>query len=77
MLASKSSSHIDILPIYLAHKVAFILTPFILNIINIYLNSGIVYNEGIPSSLKHTIIKPIRKKPRLDIKCLSNVRPIS
>ena len=44
------------------------LTPFILNIINISLNSGI-----IPTSLKHAIIKPILKKPGLDIECLSNL----
>ena len=38
-------------------------------IINIYLHSGIV-----PSPLKHAIIKPILKKPGLDIECLSNYR---
>ena len=72
MLASKSSSPIDPLPLSLFHKLAFILTPFILNIINISLHSGIV-----PSSLKYAIIKPILKKPGLDIECLSNYRPIS
>ena len=69
MLASKSSSPIDPFPISLFHKFAFILTPFILNIINISLYSGIV-----PSSLKHAIIKHILG---LDIECLSNYRPIS
>ena len=53
-------------------KLAFILTPFILNIINISLHSGIV-----PSSLKHAIIKTILKKQGLDIEYLSNYRPIS
>ena len=72
MLAIKSSSPIDPLPLSLFQKIAFILTPFIFNIINISLHSGIV-----PSSLKHAIIKPILKKPGLDIKCLSNYRPIS
>ena len=72
MLASKSSSPIGPLPLSLFHKLALILTPFILNIINISLHTGIV-----PSSLKHTIIKPILKKPGLDIECLSNYRPIS
>ena len=72
MLASKSSFPIDPLPLSLFHKLAFILTPFIFNIINISLHSGI-----IPSSLKHSIIKPILKKPGLDIECLSNYRPIS
>ena len=72
MLASKSSSPIDPLPLSLFHKLAFILTPFIFNIINISLHSGIV-----PSSLKHAIIKPILKKQGLDIECLSNYRPIS
>ena len=72
MLASKSSSPIDPLPLYLFHKLAFILTPFILNIINISLHTGIV-----PSYLKHAIIKPILNKPGLDIECLSNYRPIS
>ena len=62
MLASKSSSPIDPLPLSLFHKLAFILTPFILNIINISLHSGIV-----PSSLKHKIIKPILNKQGLDI----------
>ena len=57
MLDSKSSSPIDPLPLSL-----FILTQFILNIINISLQSGIV-----PSYLKHAIIKPILKKPGLDI----------
>ena len=51
MLASKSSSPIDPLPLSLLHKLTFILTPFILNIINISLRYGIV-----PSSLKHAII---------------------
>ena len=72
MLASKSSSPIDPLPLSLFHKLAFILTPFILYIINISLYSGIV-----PSYLKHAIIKPILKKPGLDIECLSNYRLIS
>ena len=49
-----------------------LLTPFIFNIINISLDSGIV-----PSSLKHAIIKPILKKLGLDIECLSKYRPIS
>ena len=72
MLAYKLSSPIDTLPIFLFHKLAFILTPFILNSITISLDSGIV-----PSSLKHAIIKPILKKPGLDIECLYNYRPIS
>ena len=72
MLASKSYYPIDPLPLSLFHKLAFILTPFIFNIINISLHSG-----SIPSSLKHAIIKPIIKKPGLDIGCLSNYRPIS
>ena len=72
MLASKSSSPIDPLPLSIFHKLSFILTQFILNIINISLNSVIV-----PSSLKHAIIKHILKKPGLDIECLSNYRPIS
>ena len=57
MLASKSSSPIDSLPLSLFHKIAVILTQFIFNIINISLHSGIV-----PSSLKHAIIKPILKQ---------------
>ena len=72
MLASKSSSPIDPLPLSFFHKLAFILTTFILNIINISLHSGIVL-----SSLKHAIIKPILKKPGLDIECLSSYRQIS
>ena len=72
MWASKSYSPIDPLLRSLFHKLAFILTPSILNIINISLNSGIV-----PSSLKHDIIKSILKKPGLDIECVSNYRPIS
>ena len=72
ILASKSSSPLDPLLLTLFHKLALIVTPFILNIINISLNSGIV-----PSSLKHAIIKPILKKLGMDIECLSNYRPIS
>ena len=72
MLASKSSSPIDPLPLSLFHKLAFILIPFIFNIINISLHSGIV-----PSSLKHAIIKPILKKSGLITECLSNYRPQS
>ena len=72
MLAYKSSSPIDTLPLSLFHKIDFILTPFILNIIKYF--SPIWY---LPSSLKHAIIKPILNKPRLDIECLSNYRPIS
>ena len=51
LMASKSSSPIDPLPLSLFYKLAFTLTPFILNIINISLHSSIV-----PSSLKHAII---------------------
>ena len=51
MLDSKSSSPIIPLHISLFHKLDLILTPFIFNIINISLHSGIV-----PSSLKHAII---------------------
>ena len=72
MLTYKSSSPIDPLSLYIFHAIDFILTPFILNIIIISLHSGIV-----PSSLKNAIIKPILKKPGLDIECLSNYRPIS
>ena len=72
ILASKSFSHIEPLPLSIFHKLGFILTPFILNIINISLHSSIVH-----SSLKYAIIKPILKKPGLDIECLSNYRPIS
>ena len=42
ILASKSSSPIGPLPLSLFHKLAFILAPFIFNIINISLHSGIV-----------------------------------
>ena len=70
MLASKSSSSIDPLPLSIFHKLAFILTLFIFNIINSSLHYDI-----LPSSLKHAIIKPILKKPGLDIECLSNYRP--
>ena len=69
MLASKSSYHIDPLPLFFFIS---LLTLFILNIINIFLYSGIV-----PSYLKHDIMKLILKKPGLDIECLSNYRPIS
>ena len=64
VLAYKSSSPIDPLPLFLFISLLFyfILTPFILNIINISLHSGI-----LPSSLKHAIIKPILKKPGLDM----------
>ena len=54
MLASNSSSPIDPLPLSIFHKLDFILTPFILNIIDISLHSSIE-----PSSLKLAIIKPI------------------
>ena len=72
MLASKSSSPIDPLLLSIFLKLAFILTLFILNIINISLYSGIV-----PSTLKNYIIKPILKKPGLDIEYLSNYIQIS
>ena len=55
MLASKSYYPIDPLPLSFFHKLSFILTPFILNIINNSLHSCIVH-----SSLKHAILKPIR-----------------
>ena len=58
--------------LYLFFISLLLLTPSIFNIINISLYSGIV-----PSSLKHAIIKPILKKPGLDIECLPNYRPIS
>ena len=71
MLASKSSSPIDPLPLSLVHKLALILTPFIFNIINISLHSGIV-----PSSL-YCYNKTYSEESGLDIECLSNYRPIS
>ena len=75
VLASKSSSPFDTLRLPLSHFHKLhnvILTPIVLNIINISLHSGIA-----PSSLKHAIIKLILKKPGLDIECLFNYRPIS
>ena len=39
MLSSKSASLIDQLPLFLFHKLSFILTQFIFNIINISLHS--------------------------------------
>ena len=40
------------------------------------LPNSILYSNFY-SSLKYAIIKPILKKPGLDIECLSNYRPIS
>ena len=65
MLASKSDSPVDQLSLSIFISL-FLLTPFILDIIKISLHSNIV-----PLSLKYAIIKPILKKPVLNI--LTNI----
>ena len=61
-------------PINLAafKKLNYTLSPYILDIIIIFLNDGI-----FATSFKHAIITPILKKPLLDPNIISNIPPIS
>jgi len=67
-----STSPLDPIPTFLAKACFRSLSPFITNIINSYLNSGIV-----PSPLKLAAITPILKKPGLDPDIPNTYRPIS
>ena len=48
------------------------LIPLITNIINSSLSSGLV-----PAALKEAVVKPLLKKPNLDVNVLKNYRPVS
>lgn len=62
----------DVLPCKLFVKVFDVIGPWVINLINLSLCTGV-----FPSSLKHAIIEPLLKKSRLDPMNLNNFRPIS
>lgn len=63
---------LDPLPTTLVKTHLPLLTPIICSIVNLSMQSG-----HVPSSLKKAIIRPILKKPTLDLDNLVNYRPIS
>ena len=69
--ASAKSCELHPIPTTLLYENLDILLPTITNIINTSLTTGIV-----PPDLKTAIVKPLLKKPSLDINLLKNYRPI-
>jgi len=67
-----SSSFLDVVLTSLFLKVFDHSGPYLVNIINLSLQSGVV-----PSSFKQAIVNPILKKPSLDHSVPNNFRPIS
>jgi len=63
---------LDPVPTSLLKQCSSILAPPITNIINLSLTSGI-----FPDQFKHSVIKPLLKKPSLDKESLLNYRPVS
>lgn len=72
ILTANSTSPTDPLPLLLTKSLHEFLSPIYRNIIINSLQTGL-----IPDELKHTIITPILKKPKLDPTDLLNFRPIA
>ncbi len=62
----------DVIPPFLLKQVFDAVGPYLLNIINRCLETCTV-----PEALKHAIIRPLLKKPNLDLNVLANFRPVS
>ena len=63
---------LDPLPIWLFKKAISVLAPVLCHLCNASLSAGV-----LPTSQKHAIMRPILKKPTLDVDDLSSYRPIS
>lgn len=63
---------LDPIPTWLLKKCSEFLIPTITKIINLSFTTGI-----FPDQLKHSVIKPLLKKPSMDKESLSNYRPVS
>ena len=72
IITSKCSSPSEPLPLQTLKKLASTIAPIYKRVIDESLITG-----TIPSDLKHSIISPLIKKPKLDCNTLSNYRPIS
>ena len=68
----KTSCELDPIPASVFNDFIDELIPVITMIINTSLATGIV-----PLSMKHALVKPLLKKPKLDPECLKNYRPVS
>ena len=68
----KTSCELDSIPASLFNDCIDELIPVITMVINTSLATGIV-----PLSMKHALVKPLLKKPKLDPECLKNYRPVS
>jgi len=62
----------DAIPSFLLKKVLDAVGPYLLNIINRCLETSMV-----PEALKHAIVRPLLKKPNLDVHVVANFRPVS
>uniref|UniRef100_A0A8C6ML89 Reverse transcriptase domain-containing protein n=1 Tax=Nothobranchius furzeri TaxID=105023 RepID=A0A8C6ML89_NOTFU len=67
-----SGSPTDVIPPRLFKEVFSSVGPWVLNMVNSSLSSGVV-----PESWKHAVVQPLLKKPSLDPSTVSNYRPIS
>ena len=63
---------LDPLPTWLFKKAISVLAPVLCHLCNASLSAGV-----LPTSQKHAIVRPILKKPTLDVDDLSSYRPIS
>ncbi len=68
-----SGSSMDAIPPFILKQVFDAVCPYLLNIINRCLGTCMV----LPEALKHAIIRPLLKKPNLDLNVLANFRPVS
>ena len=70
--SSKATCILDPIPTSLLHDLLPVLAPLIADLVNSSLATGV-----FPPELKSAIIKPLLKKPGLDIDVLKNFRPVS
>ena len=71
-MSSKATCILDPIPSSLLHDLLPVLDPFIADLVNSSLATGV-----FPSELKCAIIKLLLKKPGLDTDVLKTFRPVS
>ena len=71
-LTASKSCNLDLIPTPLTKQYLDVLVPVIAKIINTSLTTGIVTD-----CFKSAVVKPLLKKPGLDVNALKNVRPVS
>ena len=70
--SNKTNTPNEIFPSKMYMQILPTILPYLVKLFNSSLESGVV-----PSSFKHAIVKPLIKKPNLDLAVLSNYRPVS